>query len=54
MKANGMIILSMAKVMKSFRMEQSTQVHMPMENHKDMVRTPGRMAKHMKDNGLME
>lgn len=27
---------------------------MPMENHKDMVRIPGKMAKHMKDNGLME
>lgn len=27
---------------------------MPMENHKDTVRIHGRMAKLMKDNGLME
>lgn len=44
----------MAKVMKSFLMEQYIQVHMPMENHKDMARIPGRMAKPMKGNGLME
>jgi len=54
MKVNGMITSSMVKVMKSFPMEQSIQVHMPMENHKDTVRIHGRMAKLMKDNGSME
>ncbi len=53
MREIGLIILSMAKVMKNLQMDQYTKVTMFKENQKVVVDMSGKMDNFMKDNGLM-
>lgn len=53
MREIGLIILSMAKVMKNLQMDQYTKVTMFKENQKVVADMSGKMDNFMKDNGLM-
>lgn len=53
-KGNGWIILSMVKVIRSFKMELFIRGHILMVNLKDMEFILGKMVRHIKGSGLME